>query len=129
MKFAGSNSFLIGKKSGADLTGDSGGETGGMFSSDSDQFSNIQANNVDPTKDIVKTIKNIGGDSLVTLNEATGSITVTGKPASVKRIGKYISQINKQMGQMVRVDAKIVVFTSRNANSFNVDLDLVKNLE
>lgn len=126
MKFAGTNSFLIGKKTGSDLTGGSGGETGGMFSSDSDQFSNIEANKVDPTKDIVKTIKNIGGDSLVTLNEATGSITVTGKPASVKRIGKYISQINKEMGQMVRVDAKIVVFTSRNANSFNVDLDLVK---
>ncbi|WP_318441634.1 type II secretion system protein GspD [Photobacterium leiognathi] len=124
MKFAGANSFLIGKKSGGDMGG--GDDVGGMFSSDSDQFSNIEANKIDAAKDIVKTIKNIGGDAFVSLNEATGSVTVTGKPANVKRIGNYIAEINKQMGQMVRVDAKIVVFTSRNANSFNVDLDLVK---
>ncbi|HIF9337771.1 TPA: type II secretion system protein GspD [Photobacterium damselae] len=128
MRFAGKGSFMIGNESGTDIGGDSdNSETGGVFSADADQYSNIKASDQDPMANIVATVRGIaGGNSTVTANTAIGSITVTGKPINVHRVEDYIKSINKEMGQQVRVDAKIIVFTAKDANSFNVNLDVLK---
>lgn len=128
MKFAGKNNFMIGKKSGASLSGDSdSSETGGIFTSDQDQFTNIEGSSIDPLKGLLPMLQNVGGNStMITVNEALGLVTVTGKPLNVHRVSAFITDFNRELGRMVRVDAKIVVFTSKNANSFNVNLDLIK---
>ncbi|WP_318521146.1 hypothetical protein [Photobacterium leiognathi] len=128
MRFAGKGSFMIGNEAGTKLSGDANStETGGMFSADQDQYANIKATDQDPMANIVKTVKGIAGNgSTVTSNESIGSITVTGKPINVHRVEDYINNINKLLGQQVRVDAKIIVFTAKDANSFNVNLDVLK---
>lgn len=57
-----------------------------------------------------------------TMNPASGTITVTDTPTVIKRIAKYINEMNLRMGKQVAISVKVLQVEIGDKDSFNLDL-------
>ena len=128
MRLPGSDSFTIGQAGGSiSGSGDENASSGGLFEADQSQHSTRTGGGNDPLKEIAETVTTMAGKgSTVSINQALGMITVTTTPHKMDDINTYIDQINNYLGRMIRVDVKVIAFTSKKSNAYNLNLNLVK---
>ena len=118
------NSFNSSGGSGASGSGSSNGSAGGQSQ---DQVSSTAAFEI--WKDINATLKTIlNGDGAVEVSGATGTVTVTGRPETIARVGSYIREINQRLAKEVVMTLTVysIVLDRQDNYNFNADLALNK---
>jgi type IVB pilus formation R64 PilN family outer membrane protein len=63
----------------------------------------------------------VGGGSF-SINKVAGVVTITGNPATVDRVQKYLEGINQRMSQQVTLDVRVYSVTLRDSEDLNFNL-------
>lgn len=132
----GKHDFMIGKQAAADLTdgedSDAESSSGSLFNADQDQYSSIKADDASPIEDTVDAIESIiGKEELragagVKANKASGTVTVSARPRTMRKINKYVVSMNSIYGKQVNIKVRILTFQTTKNNSFGIDWNLVR---
>lgn len=61
-------------------------------------------------------------DGSISMNPGSGTINVTDTPTVIKRIGKYITEMNARMSKQVAISVKVLQVDVTNNDGFNFDL-------
>ena len=61
-------------------------------------------------------------DGSISMNPGSGTINVTDTPTVIKRIGKYITEMNSRMSKQVAISVKVLQVDINNDDGFNFDL-------
>lgn len=89
-----------------------GGMMGGQGGSSSENssmggISSTNSYKVDPWAGIEKTAKIIAGTARIAIDPTSGSVTVTGSPAQVKRVEKWVKNLNAYYGEEVEIQMHV----------------------
>ena len=64
----------------------------------------------------------------ITINKASGFITITASPSQIARAARYIKALNEKMGQQVLIDVNIFTITHRDSKTTGIDWSSLYNL-
>ncbi len=109
--------------------------TGSVATGTSSEAGNLPKQNVDTSvtlalwKEVQEAVSNIlGKDGNATFSPATGTITVSGKPASVREVETYLRYQNKMRLRRVAVTVRVLSIQQTETNNVDFDLEAaVKN--
>ncbi len=75
-------------------------------------------------KQIEDTVKNlIPGSAKMSISSASGTITVTAPPDSLRKVSKYIREINEKLSRQVAITVKVLQVKLNKTHSYGLDLN------
>ncbi len=95
----------------------SGGEGEDSVSAQNSYNATSVWDEVNATLETMKT-----SDGSISMNPGSGTINVTDTPTVIKRIGKYITDMNARMSKQVAISVKVLQVDINNEDGFNFDL-------
>lgn len=105
-----------------DVSGSSGGGDGASGGASINQTNSTEGN--DLWSDIQSTVESmITGDGSITLNKAAGTLTVTDTPANIRRISKYVNEMNDRLSKQVAISVKVFNVVLSNEDKYGFDLN------
>jgi type IVB pilus formation R64 PilN family outer membrane protein len=117
-KFTGDSTIIssTGGSTSNSGAGTSGVTTGQTSSGGANSISNYL---VDIWADLSSTAKVVGAGAQVTVNQAAGSITVTGTPAQVRRVDEWVKNLGDQLSQQVAITVQVYSIKLTNEDNYN----------
>jgi type IVB pilus formation R64 PilN family outer membrane protein len=104
-------------------SGAGGGSVGGSLSA---AMTLVSQANIDVWDSIEKTVRSILSPvGRVTINQMTGSITVTDVPTIVNQVGELIANENAIMNRQVALQVDVFTVRSREGTNFGADWNLI----
>ncbi|MDR1691526.1 MAG: hypothetical protein LBR35_01655 [Rickettsiales bacterium] len=83
---------------------------------------NIELNEWEDIKTELSTLVPDGG---ATVSVSTGTITITGTPATIEKVSQYVKEKNRRLSQMVSLTIKVLLVTIQDSNTVGIDLNAV----
>ena len=69
----------------------------------------------------------ISQDGNMSVNKSSGTITITSTPTDIKRIAKYVNEMNNRVSKQIAISVKVIQLSIKNEDKYNFDLDAVFN--
>lgn len=77
---------------------------------------------------ITETIKNmLPSAAKMSVSSSNGIITVTAPPDTLRKVGKYVRDVNDKMSRQVAITVRVMQVTLNEAHKYGLDLDVVFN--
>lgn len=64
-----------------------------------------------------------GGSGSMTVDRASGTITVTDTPSNIRRVAKYINEMNERLSKQVAISVKVYQVVQSNEDTYGFDLN------
>jgi type IVB pilus formation R64 PilN family outer membrane protein len=130
----GDYSYMVGKKKPRDDSGTNGGSgeataiDTSAFDVDRDQFSNTQAEGLNPFTDAKTTIESIVGDyGVVVPSKSSSTILVKTTPDLMRTVRAYMAPLIDELSAQVVLEVKVLQVTTENNAEVGLDWSAVKN--
>ncbi|UTF61207.1 hypothetical protein [Gilvimarinus sp. DA14] len=130
----GNYSYMVGKKKPRDDNANNGGSSemtpidSSVFDVDRDQFSNTQAEGLNPFTDAKTTVESIVGDyGVVIPSESSSTILVKTTPDLMRTVRSYMEPLIQELSTQVVLEIKVLQVTTENNAEVGLDWTAVKN--
>ena len=107
------------------LTGATMGENSGGGNASSNLSTSANLALWDNIEEGVKQI--VGEKGKLSFSRVTGSITVSGNPHIIRKVGKYVANWNEKLSRQVAITVRILQVTTNNEDNYGLDLKAVFN--
>jgi len=112
----GANGVASGSSGGGAQSG-SGGSSAGLTST--------LSIGIDPWKDIKENAQAVAGTARVAVDQASGTITVTGAPSEVRQVGEWVKSYNRIASQQVQVTMEVYKVQLTNEDNYGINPQIV----
>ncbi len=108
-----------------DVSGEGGDGDGASGNSSIQQQNTVD--NIDLWSQIEETLSTMTtGDGTVSINRASGTITVTDTPANIRRISKFINEQNVRLSKQVAISVKVFMVDLGSSDKYGFDLNKLR---
>jgi len=110
-----------------DVSGSGGSGDGASGNSSISQSNDLS--DLDLWQQIQDTIESMinggssGGSGSMTVDRASGTITVTDTPSNIRRVAKYINEQNERLSKQVAISVKVYMVDMGNEDTYGFDLN------
>ncbi len=80
---------------------------------------------LDEWNDIKTELATLVPDGGATVAVSTGTITVTGTPATIEKVSQYVKEKNRRLSKMVSITVRVLQVTINDSNTVGLDLNLL----
>lgn len=93
--------------------------------SDQDKSSSVENSaELNEWDEIEDALKNMIDKGKFSISPATGTITVTASPATLRRVGEYITSQNRRLSKQVAITVNVLQVSLNDSDSFGIDLNM-----